>query len=42
MLIRLATVDPAELAELLAEGWRQRAPARLVAAIDAGQAREGG
>ena len=42
VLIRLATVDPAELAELLAEGWRQRAPARLVAAIDAGQAREGG
>jgi hypothetical protein len=34
--VRLATVDPEELAELLAEAWRQTAPRRLVATYDAG------
>jgi hypothetical protein len=34
--IQLATVDPAELGELLVEAWRQTAPRRLVAAYDAG------
>jgi hypothetical protein len=33
--IQLATVDPAELAELVVEAWRQTAPRRLVAAYDA-------
>ena len=32
--IRLATVDPVELRELLVEAWRQTAPKRLVAAYD--------
>ena len=32
--IQLATVDPAELRELLVEAWRQTAPKRLVAAYD--------
>lgn len=35
VLVRLATVDPAELAELLEDAWRDRAPKRLVAAYDA-------
>ena len=34
--VRLATVDPDELRELLVEAWRQTAPKRLVAAYDAG------
>jgi hypothetical protein len=34
--IRLATVDPTELRELLIEAWRQAAPRRLVSAYDAG------
>ncbi|TFV57754.1 MmcQ/YjbR family DNA-binding protein [Geodermatophilus sp. DF01-2] len=34
VVVRLAAVDPAELAELLTEAWRLRAPARLRAAID--------
>jgi hypothetical protein len=33
--IQLATVDPAELRELLVEAWRQTAPKRLVATYDA-------
>ena len=33
--IQLATVDPAELGELVVEAWRQTAPRRLVAAYDA-------
>ena len=33
--IRLATVDPAELRELLVEAWRLTAPKRLVSAYDA-------
>ena len=32
--IQLATVDPAELRELLVEAWRQTAPKRLVAVYD--------
>ena len=35
--IRLATVDPTELGELVVEAWRQTAPRRLVAAYDAGR-----
>ena len=35
VLVRLAAVDPEELAELLEEAWRMRAPKRLVAAHDA-------
>jgi hypothetical protein len=35
--VRLATVDPAELTELVVEAWRLTAPKRLVAAYDAGQ-----
>jgi hypothetical protein len=35
VLVRLANVDPRELAELLDEAWRIRAPKRLVAARDA-------
>jgi hypothetical protein len=35
--VELATVDPAELAELVVEAWRQTAPKRLVAAYDADQ-----
>ena len=33
--VRFATVDPAELEELLIEAWRMTAPKRLVAAFDA-------
>ena len=33
--IRLATVDPSELGELMVEAWRQTAPRRLAAAYDA-------
>lgn len=36
VLVRLATVDPGELAELVTESWRRAAPKRLVAAFDAG------
>ena len=32
--IQLATVDPAELRELVVEAWRQSAPKRLVTAYD--------
>ena len=35
VLVRLEVVDPAELAELLEEAWRLRAPKRLVARRDA-------
>jgi hypothetical protein len=35
--IQLATVDPAELRELIVEAWRQTAPKRLVAAYDSGR-----
>jgi hypothetical protein len=35
VLVRLANVDRQELAELLEEAWRLRAPKRLVAAHDA-------
>jgi hypothetical protein len=34
--IQLATVDPAEVRELIVEAWRQTAPRRLVAAYDSG------
>jgi hypothetical protein len=40
--IQLATVDPAELGELMVEAWRQTAPRRLVAAYDAGRNTEQG
>jgi hypothetical protein len=35
--IQLATVDPAEVRELIVEAWRQTAPKRLVAAYDSGR-----
>ncbi|MEA2297720.1 MAG: hypothetical protein QOF77_656 [Solirubrobacteraceae bacterium] len=35
VLVRLGAVDPAELAELIEDAWRLRAPKRLVAAYDA-------
>jgi hypothetical protein len=35
VLVRLEAVDPRELAELLEEAWRLRAPKRLVAQYDA-------
>lgn len=35
--IRLATVDPGELAELIVEAWRRTAPRRLVHDFDAAQ-----
>jgi hypothetical protein len=34
VLIRLETVDPLELRELLTEAWRREAPKRLVADFD--------
>jgi len=35
VLVRLEAVDPVELAELLEDAWRIRAPKRLVKAYDA-------
>ena len=35
VLVRLEAVDPDELAELLEEAWRLRAPKRAIAAYDA-------
>ncbi|MEA2270989.1 MAG: hypothetical protein QOC64_3599, partial [Solirubrobacteraceae bacterium] len=35
VLVRLERVDPVELAELLEDAWRIRAPKRLIAAYDA-------
>lgn len=35
VLIRIAAIDPGELAEMLTESWRRRAPKTLVAAYDA-------
>ena len=35
VLVRLAEVDPEELAELLEEAWRDVSPARAVSAYDA-------
>jgi hypothetical protein len=37
ILARLDTVDPQELAELLAAAWKRLAPRRIVAAFDAGE-----
>ena len=37
VLVRLEAVDPVELAELLEEAWRIRAPKRMVADYDAAQ-----
>jgi hypothetical protein len=37
VLVRLEAVDPVELAELIEEAWRIRAPKRLVAQYDAGR-----
>jgi hypothetical protein len=39
--IQLATVDPAELRELMIEAWRQTAPKRLVATYDSGPGAQG-
>jgi hypothetical protein len=36
VLVRLDAVDPTELAELVAEAWRVRAPRKLVASYDEG------
>ena len=36
VLVRLDAVDPVQLAELIEDAWRIRAPKRLVAAHDAG------
>jgi hypothetical protein len=38
VLIRLAAVEPDELAELITEAWRSVAPRALVRAFDAGRA----
>jgi hypothetical protein len=38
VLVRFASLDQEELAELLTEAWRVRAPSRLRAAFDAGGA----
>jgi hypothetical protein len=38
VLVRLAAVDLEELGELLVEAWLERAPARVVAAWEAGRA----
>ena len=35
VLVRLARVDPAQLAELIEDAWRLSAPKRLLAAYDA-------
>ena len=35
VLVRLDVIDPSELAELLEDAWRLRAPKRLLAAYDA-------
>ena len=35
VLVRLDRIDPVELAELLEDAWRLRAPKRVVAAYDA-------
>jgi hypothetical protein len=35
VLVRLAAVEPDELAELLTEAWRVRAPKRLAESLDA-------
>ena len=37
VLVRLAGVDAEELAEVLTESWRLRAPKRLLDAFDAGE-----
>jgi hypothetical protein len=42
VLVRLATLDPAELPALLEQAWRGVAPKRLAAAFDAGRGRAGG
>ena len=37
VLVRLAAVEPDELAELLTDGWRVQAPKRLVKEFDAAE-----
>ena len=37
VLVRMGAVDAEELAELLTESWRLRAPTRLLASFDAGE-----
>lgn len=41
VLVRLAAIEPDELAALLTAGWRARAPHKLVEAFDAGRASPG-
>jgi hypothetical protein len=36
VLVRLAAVDRDELAELLTDAWRTRAPRRLAASLETG------
>lgn len=38
VLVRMAAVDPGEMAELLTDSWRLRAPIKLVRAFDGGEA----
>jgi len=40
VLLRLEKVDPDELAELIEEAWRIKAPKRVVKAFDEGADRE--
>lgn len=37
VLVRLAVVDPAQLAELIEDAWRIQAAKRVIAAYDAGE-----
>ncbi|HMC51550.1 MAG TPA: hypothetical protein VKI64_02235 [Acidimicrobiales bacterium] len=41
LLVRLAQIDVEELEELVAESWRQHAPAELLGALDGGSGAEG-
>ena len=40
VLVRLDAVDPVELAELIEDAWRLRAPKRVVKQFDAGETRQ--
>jgi hypothetical protein len=41
VLVRLAEIDPDELSELLMDAWRNAAPRKLVAELDADSPRSG-